>query len=277
MFVLSTGSLHNYSIARVFALAREVGFDGIEVIVDLRWDTRQVDYLRSLSTAYDLPILSVHSPFITGIDGWEDDPIQSVQRSVQLAQAVGAHVVVAHLPYRWHWLMLSTSLLEPRYLFPLPVPRGQAYAQWLLNGMHHAGDADSVQIAVENMPARRTLGFRWNPYRFNSPQQLSCFVALVLDTTHLGTWGLDVVEVYERLKSRIVHVHLSDYDGREHRLPGHGRLRLAELLRRMAADGYKGLIVVETGPQALGAGDDEQVQRRLGEGLSFCRAHFQVN
>ena len=29
-FTLSTGSLYNYSIDRVFALAAEAGFDGIE-------------------------------------------------------------------------------------------------------------------------------------------------------------------------------------------------------------------------------------------------------
>ena len=47
-FILSTGSLYNYRIDRVFALAAEAGFDGIELLIDHRWDTRQSDYLRQL-------------------------------------------------------------------------------------------------------------------------------------------------------------------------------------------------------------------------------------
>ena len=44
MIVLSTGSLHNYSIKRIFALAAEIGFDGIEVIIGRKWDTRDPIY-----------------------------------------------------------------------------------------------------------------------------------------------------------------------------------------------------------------------------------------
>ena len=86
---------------------------------------------------------------------------------------------------------------------------------------------------------------------------------------------MDVLALYERLKERIVHLHLSDYDGREHRLPGQGHLPLAELLQRMSLDGYCGAIVIETCPQALGAGDDKQVRKKLGEALQFCREHFE--
>lgn len=274
MIALSTGSLYSYSIERVFALAREAGFDGIEVIVDQRWETRQADYLCSLSSAHVLPILSIHSPFVLGIDGWENDPVQSVQRSMELAHGVGAHLVVAHLPFRWHWLAVSGTLLSSRHVFPLPWPWGQAYDRWLLQTTDTASPLDDVRIAVENMPTRRLLGLRWNPYRFNHPEEMQRFSALVLDTTHLATWGLNILAAYEYLRPRIAHLHLSDYDGREHRLPGQGRLPLAELLRRMSADGYRGIVVVEACPQAFGAGDDRQVCQKLRETLSFCRGHF---
>ncbi|KPL23330.1 MAG: hypothetical protein AMJ93_04985 [Anaerolineae bacterium SM23_84] len=140
--------------------------------------------------------------------------------------------------------------------------------------VHDPSGGDAVQVVVENMPAQRLLGLRLNPWRFNNPQDLLRFNALVLDTTHLGTWNMDILTVYERLKARIVHLHLSDYDGREHRLPGQGHLPLGELLRRMSADGYRGLIVVESCPQALGAGEDAQVRRGLIDALCFCREHF---
>ena len=67
MLALSTGTLHNYGLDRVFALAREAGFQGIEVIVDARWDTRQRGYLDSLRQRHGLPIVSLHAPFLPGI------------------------------------------------------------------------------------------------------------------------------------------------------------------------------------------------------------------
>jgi len=274
MIVLSTGSLYNYSTERVFALAHEVGFDGMEVLVDHRWETRQADYLRSLTEAYSLPVLSLHTPFVRDIQGWEQDPVLRVQHTVALARALGARVVVAHPPLRWHWLNVTSTLDSRRLRLPIFWPQGQAYARWLLQGLDNPPGQEEVQVVVENMPARRLLGLRLNAWRFNNPQDLLRFKALVLDITHLGTWGMDILAVYTRLKSHIVHLHLSDYDGREHRLPGQGNLPLAELLQRMSADGYRGLIVVESCPQALGAGEDARVRRRLSNALRFCRENF---
>lgn len=277
MIILSTGSLYNYSTERVFALAHEVGFDGIEVLVDHRWETRQADYLRSLSETYSLPVLSLHTPFVRGIQGWEHDPVLRVQHTVALARALGARVVVAHPPLRWHWLSVTSTLDSRRLRLPIFWPQGQAYARWLLQGLDDPPERGEVQVVVENMPARRLLGLRLNAWRFNNPQDLLRFKALVLDITHLGTWGMDILAVYRRLKSHIVHLHLSDYNGREHRLPGQGHLPLAELLQRMSADGYRGLIVVESCPQALGAGEDARVRRRLSDALRFCREHFRAD
>ena len=276
MIVLSTGSLYSYGLDRVFQLAKDAGFDGIELIVDQRWDTRQPEYLRRLVSAFGLPILSVHSPFVQDLDGWEDDPILRVQRSLQLAHEVGAGLVVTHLPFRWHYLALSGSFLKSRRMLPVPWPRSHSYERWLLERQGSDLPGNGVPLAVENMPCRRTLGVRWNPYALNHPDEMLCFKALVLDTTHIGTWDLALLAVYELLKTRLVHVHLSDYDGREHRLPGHGRLPLAELLSRMATDGYQGHIVVETGPQPLGAGSEKRVRRELEQAVVFCREHLQV-
>ena len=61
-FIFSTGSLYTYSTARCFEFAAQAGFDGIELMVDHRWDTRQSDYLLRLIDSYQLPILAVHSP-----------------------------------------------------------------------------------------------------------------------------------------------------------------------------------------------------------------------
>ena len=100
MIALSTGSLYSYGIGRVFELAAEAGFDGIEILVDGRWDARQPAYLRRLSADYGLPIVALHSPFAVEVSDWPADQLGRLRHTVALAQAVGVSTVVIHLPFR---------------------------------------------------------------------------------------------------------------------------------------------------------------------------------
>jgi len=131
-----------------------------------------------------------------------------------------------------------------------------------------------VTIAVENMPDRRFLGLSIPLYWFNRLDLLSRFPHLTLDTTHLGTWGLDPVEVYRAIRTKVRHVHLSNHDGREHRSPPEGHLPLDKLLQALDGDGYEGAVSVECAPDALDAEDEERCREALERALAFCREHY---
>ena len=136
-------------------------------------------------------------------------------------------------------------------LLPLPLSGERDYLDILLNGLAEFEAKEGVRVGVENMPAKRFLGRRVSIHALNNVESLAGFPHLTLDTTHLGTWGLDPLDVYEELKTRIVHVHLSNFNGEEHRLLEDGHLRLGELLHRLSQDGYAGAVSVEVGPDAL--------------------------
>jgi len=245
-------------------------------LVDHRWDSRQPGYLRRLSADYGLPIPVVHSPFVVEVPDWPADQLGRLRRTVVLAQEVGASTVVTHLPFRLYAVVGHWHAYRPRRFFlPVPLPRREPYYHFLRDGLMDLETGTEVTIAVENMPANQFLGLRINGYWFNSPAELERFPHLTLDTTHLGTWGLDPLAVYERLRGRVAHVHLSNYDGREHRLPPDGHLPLAGFLRRLARDGYRGAITVETDPSALDAGDEAKCLVALRRALEFCRSYFQ--
>jgi sugar phosphate isomerase/epimerase len=276
MIALSTGSLYTYGTARVFDLAARAGFDGIEIMIDHRWDTRQPDYLRALSRDHDLPIVVLHSPFLTlDTPGWPEDALGRLQHTVKLAQALDVPTVVTHLPFRFHALVGRWYAARQRIIkLSVPIRRRESYSRFLCNGLEAFEAEAGVTVAIENMPAHRFLGRRVNSYAFNSIAEIARFPHLTLDTTHLGTWGMDPVAVYEQLRERVAHVHLSNFDGREHRSPPDGRLRLAALLRRLADDGYQGVVTVETGPDALHAEDRNRCLAALRRALAFCREYF---
>lgn len=272
-FIFSTGSLYTYGIDRCFALAAEAGFDGIELMVDQRWDTRQPHYLLNLVAQFEQPVRAVHSPF-RPVPGWPADEVGRINEAVKLAETLEARVVIHHLPLRADWVWVKIGRVRWPLPLPLPLAREQgAYRRWLLGDYFAMQAQTKVQLCIENMPARRALGRAWNAHQWNRVAEMARFAALTLDTTHLGTWGLDPSAVYAQLKGRVRHVHLSNFDGREHRLPEKGHLALDRLLGHMAGDGYEGVVTLELHPDAVGAGQpDGQIVARLRESLAHCRA-----
>jgi len=272
---LSTGSLHTYGISRVFELAAGAGFEAIEILIDHRWDSRQPVYLRRLSLESGLPIVAVHSPFVPHVPGWPSDPLGRLRKSAALARELGVGVVVTHLPLRIHGVRIEFFGHAKRpMMLPIPLPVSGDYRRFLLNGLARFENEEGVRIGVENMPAKRILGRRVEIYSLNTLDDLASLPGLTLDTTHLGTWQLDPVEVYERLKERVVHVHLSNFDGAEHRLPQEGHLPVAEFLQRLKQDGYEGAVSVELNPDVLQAEDEGQVRVHLQSAVAFCREHL---
>jgi sugar phosphate isomerase/epimerase len=272
MIALSTGTLYTFGIARVFGLTARAGFDAIEVLIDQRWDTRQGAYLRQLSSDHGLPIASMHNPFIPHISGYPSDPTEQLMATVRLAHELDVDTVVVHLPLRVGYVEIRGH--ERRVILPtLPSPY-RRLRRWMEYELPGFETATGVRLCVENMPAHRFLGWRFNPCWWNTVKEWSRFPHLTLDTTHLGTWGLDPLVVYRQIKARVCHLHLSNFNGEEHRRLEDGPLRLAELLREMRADSYQGAIVVELDPSAIATDDEARLIEQLRAQLAFCRNHF---
>lgn len=271
---LSTGSLYSYGIARVFELAAEAGFDAIEVLVDHRWDSRQPAYLRRLSRESNLPIVAVHNPFKPTLPGWPHDSVGRLRETVVLAREVGAGVVVTHLPLRIRGARIEFfGFARSPLLLPIPLGGESEYRDFLLNGLAAFEADEGVKVGVENMPAKVFLGRTVEIHWLNNLETLSRMPHLTLDTTHIGTWGADLLDVYEQIKARVVHVHLSNFNGQEHQLPENGHLPLGELLLRLTQDGYAGAVSLEVGPEMLEAEDDAQVRAHLRRAVDFFRQH----
>lgn len=248
--VFSTGSLYPFGLDRIFGWAAEAGYDGIEVMMDERWDTHQQGYLEHLMQTHALPVSALHPPIGRGV--WGLEPEDTLVRVADLAARVGAGAVVAH-----------------------PPRAGRSLDKWRKGPLAEAR-SQGVSVAVENMPLevnQGLLGLR-APRTCCHPEDLLGVGDVTLDTSHCGVSGVDILRAREVLEGQLRHVHLSDSRlmGRDdHRPPGKGKLPLKELLAGLAAQGYPGVVSLELKPWPLGAPDPEKILRRMREALDFTR------
>lgn len=248
--VFSTGSLYPFGLDRVYALAAEAGYDGVEIMMDDRWDTHQDEYLNELASRYGIPIRALHPPLFRG--AWDLDPEDTLVRVARLAPKVGADVVVAHPPADGVRLDIwsESTLAEAR--------------------------KSGVTVAVENMPRDRVrrLIFSFDRQYCYRPELLLGLGDVTLDTSHLAASGVGLMYAWELLEEQLRHVHLSDSNltGRdEHRVPGRGKLPLKEFLAALAASDYPGVVSLELKPWPLGVPKSATVLERMREALAYTR------
>ena len=279
--LFSTGSLYTMDIDFCFEVAHETGFDGIEIMCDHRWSTRNPKKLQQLAAKYDLPVLVLHSPMlhiVPHVHGW-DVPMQdvhTVQASVKLAEEIGAETVVMHLPPK----IAIAQLRTPRRNIFLPwfMRRhdGRNSAKWIKNDLPAFQENTSVKVAVENIPVYKTWFGKTNPFYWNTVAEWAVSAPyLTMDTTHWATHNINPMDAYQIAKDRIAHIHLSNYqDGKEHRLPQIGELDLGALLKQLNTDGFAGTVTCELHLDSCGFPNEERIRQNLHETVSFCRAHL---
>jgi sugar phosphate isomerase/epimerase len=267
---ISTGCLApgEGRVARTFAIAAELGLEGVEVICDRSPDSRDADGLKALIEAHGLRLLALHSPFAswTHLDGWEDGYVAHIEQTARLAQQTGAAHVVLHVPDRMWFKRLGPLKLA----LPWPSHHGRAVRRWMAAGGLEALEDDTrVAICLENMP-RGPFPMRWRLAGAMS-EWLSAHRHLALDTTHWATYGVPPREAYEAAGGRVRHVHFSDFaDGRQHRVPGRGKVPLQPFLQALRDAAFDGHVVIELTPDALGP-DAAKHEELMAEAAAYCR------
>jgi sugar phosphate isomerase/epimerase len=249
-------------LPEIFKIARIAGFDGIELLIDSNNCKLSAPQIQDLSNEYNVPILSLHSPFVV-CDGWGDF-WEKILKSVEMAMELSIPLVNFHPPtgyiLRHH---LNDQLLEH------------------INLYKDFTDSSDIILTIENLPTlrtfRRILINKLLPHIVNNMYKIADFVVnnniyMTFDTTHIGTTGVDLLEAYNVFKDRIENIHLSDYDGKtQHQLPGEGYLPLRELLRQVKLDGYDGIITLETNPAAMEHEDKAKAAQNAEASLNYIK------
>lgn len=242
MLTLSSGSLYKYGLNRVFHIAKKLGFEGVEVMVNDIADTRNAKYLKELSRQYDLPITSLVTP-----KGCNRKIFNNV---LQIAEDLGIDVLVIRAP-KW---------------------KDFAYANFLKKDLPRLQNITRVKLCLENPKLGDSYVFP--SFAFGNVNEFKRFKYMSLDTSHLFSRNLDLMRIYSLLKSQITHVHFSDVrKNHEHIMPGDGVLPLESFLTRLKKDDYKGQICVKLHFDQLGY-NEETVEERLKAVKEYYESYF---
>lgn len=255
---MSTTCVYPLAPEQAFEIAASVGYDGIEIMVSNEPQTQDPVRLRELSSKFNLPVLSIHAPVLLLTHFvWGRDPQVKLERTAELAAAVGADSVVVHPPFRWQ----------------------STYARDFLRIVRHTEKVYGVAIAVENMFPWRAAGRNVKAYSPGpDPREMDCD-NVTLDFSHAALSGVDSRDFVADVGDRLRHVHLCDGTGPigegqifdEHLLPGRGNQPVAEVLRTLAASGWSGSVVAEVNTRK--AKTDKERRALLEETLAFAREH----
>jgi len=253
---LSTSSVYPESTAHAFGYAAKVGYDAVEVMV-IDAISQQVSAVQQLSEHHGVPVCAIHAPCLLFTQRvWGTEPWGKLERSAEMAAAVGAEVVVVHPPFRWQ----------------------KEYAASFVDGIAALEESTGIAFAVENMYPWRASSKRgvemylpgWDPSQ-------EPYANTTIDLSHAAIAASDPVAMADRLGSRLRHVHLTDGTGSakdEHLVPGRGSVGAAAFLEHVAGTGFAGEIVVEINTRKCNTRPEREADLR--ESLEFAREHFLV-
>jgi sugar phosphate isomerase/epimerase len=253
---LSTVSVYPESSAHAFGYAASLGYDAVEVMVGIDALSQQTSAIKQLSEHHAIPVSAVHAPCLLFTQRvWGTEPWGKLERSAEMAQAVGAEVVVVHPPFRWQ----------------------KTYARDFVDGIAALEESTGIAFAVENMYPWRASSRGMEMYLPGWDPSEEPYANTTIDLSHAAIARSDPISMAERLGDRLRHIHLTDGTGSakdEHLVPGRGSMGADAFLRHLAKTGFEGEIVVEINTRKCR--DTVERETDLRESLEFAREHSVV-
>jgi sugar phosphate isomerase/epimerase len=251
---LSTASVYPETTADGFELASRLGYDAVEVMVGIDPISQEVDAVRHLAEYHEIPVCAVHAPCLLITQRvWGTEPWGKLERSAEMAQAVGADVVVVHPPFRWQ----------------------RDYARAFVEGVAELEERTGVAFAVENMYPWRASKREMEVYVPGWDPSEQDYANATLDLSHSSVSRSDPVAMAVRLGEGLRHVHMTDGTGSakdEHLVPGRGTQPVAELLEHLAGARFAGHVVIEINTRKARTREARELD--LVEALAFTRLNF---
>jgi sugar phosphate isomerase/epimerase len=229
----STGPLFARPLGWAFGVLAEAGYTDAELMVTQDPATQDAERVVAAAATEGMRVPVVHGPFLLLTRRvFGTDLVVKGRRSLELAGALGADLMIVHPPFRWQ----------------------RAFHQWLLGDAGPEAEELGTRVGVENLYPVTVAGRPVRFHRYTEPEHLRPFPHVVLDTSHFGVAEVDINAAYLALREQAVHLHVSDNrgGGRDSHAPlGHGLLPLASFLHQVGRDERQGVGRVGNGDASI--------------------------
>jgi sugar phosphate isomerase/epimerase len=248
MLLLSTASLQGYGLHKIFLLAKEAGYEGIDLSIDFEeYDTTNASYIDSLIQMTGVPIISITAPE-------RKFTRKQFEIILHLASDLGVTIVNVHPPHRLDrekdWFGEHLQMITQKY--------------------------PSLTINIINAPPKTWL-FVISEYGDARPEtikKITEHTALSIANVDPSS-GVDLMKTFILLGSTMGFIYLSDKTEEEDGLfPGEGNMPLESLLIKLGDVGYTGHFSLSVDPKSLETGDDATVLQKLKEVEKFLLKYY---
>ncbi len=222
--LLSSYSLEPFPVEEIFLLAREIGADGLELVITPLVLRTGLAKIKELSRQYNLPIYNVHQPawyvLFTGQG--------LMKKMIDQAVFFKAENLVAHLA-------------TMRRIFHSP------FFEWVKETEKERG----INIAFENAAPRKLEKF---PRYAGSPKKLQEFVQkrkinLTFDVAKAVLAGIDPYQFFQKNHGQIKVVHLHGFKNGDFHIGFNGRnFDWSGFLSFVKKFNYTGMVTLEIFP-----------------------------
>jgi len=287
--LLSTASLAPFSHTEIFSISKDVGFDGLELVINsncLKGDIdKNILKLNNLINHYNLPVYTAHQPLFMVY--WKLGVRGTLELTFNIASQLRCKLVTIHLPiflrpdnsYPW-WDNYSKQFLEAilnikqESFYKLSKFEKIKNKSKNLNKQFKESNLEPL-ITVETVLDRRV---NFGKRHFTDPKVLMNYVLkqnlfITFDTTHHGLRSYDIEDSFNILKSRVINIHLSNTRRRKHEPPYIGKIPLKEFLKFILNKKYNNFVTLEISPLALNFWNKKRVREKLKRSINFCKEY----
>lgn len=244
MILLSSKSFPHYGLDRVFAFAKKVNYDGIDLEVNANFDTQNPEYLKLLEKRHSISIKSFSLP-----DKVDKDILKGFQDTVKEFPNITLNLAPAQ-----------------SFLF--------TYKKWLEVIAPKLAQKYDLHVNFRNLPLNLILGMIPSNTE-NSLQSLREQGDVCLDTSAIWSSKQDLMKTVSFLGDKLKCVYLSNvYKNVPYGVLDSGVLPLESFLTKLSQRGYHGDFVIRLSPVALHQGEDEKMLEILRDSKKFIEEYF---
>jgi sugar phosphate isomerase/epimerase len=248
--LFSTQSLPYFPLEDSFLMAKELGFDGIDLVLNIRHALASEKKIRGLMERSGIPTVNVHQPMWQ----WPYTSRGALLRLCRFARSIGAASVTVHLSvFRFH----------RKEIFPFIKKLEEKYAITICgeNGKYRTLETPPTfawrEDAITELAAKENLH-------------------LTLDVPGLIKSGGDPFSFFEKNRDRIGLVHLHGFRGKFHKPLGLTDIEVVPFYAHLIEANFAYPVVLEVFPlrDRISAG----IPRRalLGEVRDILRKDVQI-